>query len=81
MALVYGGSSVPVSDGITHDGYTYHGSNPDLLALTAADIDDLLVSFPHQAGLTSDEYNIWLSSAHWQRHLFDDAAASVLPFD
>lgn len=74
MALQYGGGSALVSSGILHDGYQYVGSNADLIALTADDIDDLLANFPHQADLTADQYNLWLDSAFWQRHLFDDIA-------
>lgn len=81
MSLQYGGGQAVVESGITHEGYTYVGSDADLLALTADDIDDLRANFPHQDPLTDDQYNLWLSSAHWQRHLFDDTAAAVLPFD
>jgi len=76
MALQYGGAQATITTGILHDGYQYTGSNADLLALTAADIDDLLANFPHQADLTADQYDTWLKSAYVQRHLFDDINAT-----
>lgn len=54
------------------DGNTYGGTNLILKQLTADDIADLQVQYPHQHPLTPDQYDCWLTDAHFHRHLFDN---------
>jgi len=60
----------------TFDGYTYSGSLPALVALTIGELTDLYANSPFQAGITQAQYDVWVESAHFVRHVFDSLANS-----
>lgn len=54
------------------DGNSYSGTNLVLQQVTAEEIAELQIDYPHQHPLTPNQYDCWLTDAHFQRHLFDD---------
>jgi hypothetical protein len=54
------------------DGNLYDGDNATLLALTDADIAELETNYPHQNGLSQDQYDRRLAQAYWLRHMNDN---------
>ena len=54
--------------------FTYDGPNASVAALTAAEIAEIRTNYPHQAVINQDQFNRWLESSWFLRHVNDVVA-------